>query len=168
MLATDIDGRGPLLAGSAGMVFGDPYEQGGVTVIPAAATRTHSAGRDDQARKPWPGLPAAMSGKRPVGALVVSEGSVRWRPLLDVTRLLTTAEIVAGAVVIADRLSRRPTAARANVTMGPGGWVSMKGGAMAVRRSRRAWRRQRLPGATRRRPLWARLLSARTLQSLLG
>jgi hypothetical protein len=51
--------------------------------------------------------------------------------------------------------------------MGPGGWVSMKGGAMAVRPARRGWRRVRAEQPPARRPWWARLLSATTLQALV-
>ena len=66
----------------------------------------------------------------------------------------------------------RPSAAKARVTMGPGGWVSMTGGVMAVRSAERGWRRRRSPapiavGRTRR-PWWARLLAATTLESIVG
>jgi hypothetical protein len=88
---------------------------------------------------------------------------------VDVTRVLVTAEVVAGAVVIAYRLARRPGAPRARVTMGPGGWVSMKGGAVSVRPASRPLGRPRRVTATRpgdRAPLWARVLSAVPLQAL--
>jgi hypothetical protein len=89
---------------------------------------------------------------------------------LDLTRVVTTAELVVGAVVVARYLSRRPGAAKAFVTMGPGGWVSMKGGTVALRRGSRPWGRPRpvQPVATGgRAPLWARVLSAVPLQSLI-
>jgi hypothetical protein len=88
---------------------------------------------------------------------------------LDVTRIVTTAEVVAGAVLVARYLSRRPGSSKALVTMGPGGWVSMKGGTLAVRRGSRPWGRPRpvqptpAPG---RAPVWARVLSAVPLQAL--
>lgn len=85
---------------------------------------------------------------------------------LDLTRVVVTAELVLGAVVIADRLVRRPASPRAQVVMGPGGWVSMKGGAMAVRPSERLWRRRRPAAARGRRPWWAVVLSARSLPTL--
>jgi hypothetical protein len=54
--------------------------------------------------------------------------------------------------------------------MGPGGWVSMKGGTVAVRRARQPFGRPRpLPAATtstRGVPLWARLISAVPLDRL--
>jgi hypothetical protein len=96
----------------------------------------------------------------------VADGRPHRRPDVDVTRLLVTAQLVVGAVVVADRLARRPAAAQAVVTMGPGGWVSMKGGGMVVRPSARLWRRQPLRSGSER-PLWARLLRATALESLV-
>jgi len=107
-----------------------------------------------------------------MGAFIMRDGTVRWHPVVDVTRVLTTAELVVGGVLIARRLAARPSAAKAHVTMGPGGWVSMKGGVMAVRPAERGWLRRRSPPAAAasrmRRPLWARILSATALGSLLG
>jgi hypothetical protein len=88
---------------------------------------------------------------------------------VDATRVIMTAEIVAGAVAVAYRLARRPSAPKAQVTMGPGGWVSMKGGTVSVRSSRRPFGRPRAIGPTKpdaRAPLWARVISAVPLQSL--
>jgi hypothetical protein len=55
------------------------------------------------------------------------------------------------------------------VTMGPGGWVSMKGGTVAVRRGSRPWGRPMpvRPATAGRAPLWARVLSAVPLQALM-
>jgi hypothetical protein len=92
------------------------------------------------------------------------------RPAIDVTRIVTTTEIVLGAVLVARYLSRRPGSAKALVTMGPGGWVSMKGGTVAVRRGSRPWARPtpvQNVKADPRAPIWARVLSAVPLQSLM-
>jgi hypothetical protein len=90
-------------------------------------------------------------------------------PAVDWTRVITTAEVMVGGVLIARRLAARPGTAKAHVTMGPGGWVSMKGGVLAVRPAERGWRRRRSRCAVApvRRPWWARLLSARTLEPLV-
>jgi hypothetical protein len=151
------------------VAFDAPYERDGATVITAAAIRTHTAtsgagGQGTRRRE------AGMSGVRPLGAFVVREGRVRWHPAIDLTRVITTAEFAVGAVLVARRLAARPSGAKALVTMGPGGWVSMKGGAMAVQPAERGWRKHGPPTAATapRRPWWARLLSAKTLQSLLG
>jgi hypothetical protein len=158
-------GRGETVA------FAPPYEREGTSVITAAAARAHTATRGDGRKPGETGFDAEMSGARPLGAFVVRDGKVRWHPAVDVTRVITTAELVVGGVLIARRLAARPSAAKAVVTMGPGGWVSMKGGVMAVRPAGRGWRRRRpaaTPVARTRRPWWARLLSATTLNSLLG
>jgi hypothetical protein len=91
------------------------------------------------------------------------------RPTVDVTRVLTTAEVVLGAVLVARYLSHRPGSSKALVTMGPGGWVSMKGGTVAVRRSSRPWARPRplQPRTPEHVPVWARVLSAVPLQALM-
>lgn len=151
--------------------FGVPCERDGTTVITATAARTHTATRTPGAAGDRRRFDAGMGGTRPLGAFVLRRGRVRWHPAVDVTRVLTTAEVVVGAVLVARRLAARPSGAKALVTMGPGGWVSMKGGAMAVRPAERGWRRDRrsptpAPPAQRR-PWWARLLSAKTLESLL-
>jgi hypothetical protein len=151
--------------------FAPAYERDGTSVITATAVRAHTATRA-RGTEDRPDLDAEMSGSRPLGAFVVRNGRVRWRPAVDWTRVITTAEVVAGGVLIARRLAARPSGAKALVTMGPGGWVSMKGGAMSVRPAERGWRRRRTAAPTttapKRRPWWARLLAAKTLQSLVG
>jgi hypothetical protein len=157
----------PEPVGQEAVSWSQPYERDGVTVITATATRAHTAVRRGRGER---GLDAEMSGVRPLGAFVVRGGKVRWRPAVDLTRVITTAQWVVGGVLVAERLARRPSGAKAAVTMGPGGWVSMKGGAMAVRPADRLWRNRRPPAAPQprtRRPWWARLLAAVTLDSLL-
>jgi len=78
--------------------------------------------------------------------------------------------VVVGAILVARYLSRRPGSNKALVTMGPGGWVSMKGGTVAVRRGSRPFGRPRpvRPTSTGERvPLWARVLAAVPLQALM-
>jgi hypothetical protein len=77
-------------------------------------------------------------GRRTVGAYVMSSEGVRFQQATDVTRI---------AVAI-----RRPPAIR-SVTMGPGGWVSLKGMPQPPMRS----------GAAPSRPWWARPLRAHRL-----
>lgn len=108
-----------------------------------------------------------MAGARPMGAFVMKDGRVRWHPVVDLTRVITTAEVVLGGVLIAQRLASSPSAAKARVPMGPGGWVSMKGRVMAVRPAERGWRRRASPPPATRRPWSARLLAATTLESIL-
>ena len=92
-------------------------------------------------------------GERPIGAYVVNAESAVYRPAVDVTRLgiaaLATVAVSAVAVSAAVALRRRP--AIGTVTMGPGGWVSLKRTGTPPLRD----------GAAR--PWWAHLLRARRL-----
>ncbi|GAA0814528.1 hypothetical protein [Spirilliplanes yamanashiensis] len=91
-------------------------------------------------------------GDRPVGAFVVDAGETTFVPVVDVTLLavigLATAAVTAAAVALG--ASRRRPAIGA-VTMGPGGWVSLRNAAAPALR----------PQAGR--PWWARLLRAHRL-----
>jgi hypothetical protein len=94
-----------------------------------------------------------MDGDRQVGAWLVGPDSATYRPVVDVTRLAGAALATAGAVLIASAAvaatRRRP--AIGTVTMGPGGWVSVKRAACPPLRD----------GSPR--PWWARLLGAHRL-----
>jgi len=103
------------------------------------------------------------------------EAATGYCPTVDLTPVLVTAEIVIGAVVItrvlARALGRRPSVPRTKVTMGPGGWVSVKGGTVGVRPGSRPWQRPRRVNETRpsaRAPIWARVISAVPLRALAG
>jgi hypothetical protein len=93
-------------------------------------------------------------GSREIGAWITGPGGATYRPVIDVARLMGTVVAAASAVAIASAVvvataRRRP--AIGQVTMGPGGWVSIKG----------------LPRPSLRpespRPWWARLLRAHRL-----
>ena len=93
-----------------------------------------------------------VDGERPVGAWIVGPGGATFRPVVDVTRLAGVVLAAIGtaavaAVAVAGR--RRPEIGA--VTMGPGGWVSIKRTALPPLR----------PGTPR--PWWARALRARRL-----
>jgi uncharacterized spore protein YtfJ len=84
-------------------VFAEPYEKDGVTVIPAAVVAGGAGGgggHDDSGQEGEGGGFGVMS--RPAGAYVIDGGNVRWRPAVDVNRVVT----VLGAVVIAYLLTR--------------------------------------------------------------
>ncbi|MEH0843761.1 hypothetical protein V6U81_15360 [Micromonospora sp. CPCC 205711] len=98
-------------------------------------------------------VPVTRDG-RAVGAFVLAGGQVRYRSVTDPDQVLAAAAgalavalLTAGVAVVA---RRRPAAIGA-VTMGPGGWVSLKGSPAPALRP------------ARRRPWWARLLRARRL-----
>jgi uncharacterized spore protein YtfJ len=66
-------------------VYGEPVESDGVTVIPAAAVRGGAGGGGDNAGNGGGGF-GVMA--RPVGAYVIRDGNVSWRPAVDLNRLL--------------------------------------------------------------------------------
>ncbi|GAA0223111.1 hypothetical protein [Cryptosporangium japonicum] len=88
-------------------------------------------------------------GTRTIGAYVRDGGTIRYRPAVDVERLVLGVVAVAGAaVVLGSALHRTP--AVGPVSMGPGGWLSVRG--------TRAPRPHEVS-----RPWWAHLLSAHRL-----
>jgi hypothetical protein len=116
-----------------------------------------------------PVAPADQHQDLPEPETVPEPPAVRHRPSLTLTPVLVTAEIVVGAVIVARILARRPSVPRTRVTMGPGGWVSVKGGPVGVRSAGRPWGRARqVTGTTSSAedPVWARLLSAVPLKTL--
>jgi uncharacterized spore protein YtfJ len=71
-------------------VYGDPVQSDGVTLVPVAAVRGGAGGGGE-------GGPEGGGGggfgvvARPVGAYVIREGSVSWRPAVDLNRVLLLA-----------------------------------------------------------------------------
>jgi uncharacterized spore protein YtfJ len=87
-------------------VFGEPFEKDGVTVIPAAVVigGAGGGGGQDERGQEGQGGGFGLIG-RPAGAYVVDGSRVRWRPAVDVNRLV--AWVGMAAVVY---LLRRPRA----------------------------------------------------------
>ncbi|MEV4466642.1 hypothetical protein AB0J51_23830 [Micromonospora echinofusca] len=142
---------------------GPPFAPSVRPADPSARSATPAPGRPPAPPVPvgpvleLPGTPTAAlvpvtHRGRPVGAFVLHDGRVRYRPVFDPDRLLgaTVGVLAVGlaAAAVAARGRRRPPAIGA-LTMGPGGWVSLRG----------------LPAPTPRtpRPWWARVLRARRL-----
>jgi uncharacterized spore protein YtfJ len=65
-------------------VYGDPIEQDGVIVVPAAAVAGGGGGGGDNADNGGGGFGLRA---RPVGAYVIRDGEVTWKPALDPLRL---------------------------------------------------------------------------------
>jgi len=91
---------------------------------------------------------------RPVGAYAMVDGRIRFVPAVDRERIVFASLATASVAVLglsAALATRRHGPAIGAVSMGPGGWVSVKGAAPPPLRP------------DRRRPWWARLLRARRL-----
>jgi uncharacterized spore protein YtfJ len=90
-------------AASVQRVFGEPFEKDGMTVIPVAkvAAGGGGGGGEGDEGKGWGG--GGGFGGQPVGAFVIRDGKVIWRPALDLTAIVLRAQ----AVVIAALLTLR-------------------------------------------------------------
>ena len=77
-------------------VFGEPYEKDGVTVIPAARVQGGAGaggGEDPQGQGKGSGSGFGVTA-RPVGAYVLREGELSWRPAVDVNRSILGGQAV--------------------------------------------------------------------------
>ena len=77
-------------------VFGEPYQSGGVTVIPAAVLRGGvggGGGADERGQHGEGGGFGVVA--RPAGAYVITDGAVTWRPAFDLNRTIGLAAAVA-------------------------------------------------------------------------
>src|SRR4029453_2689066 len=72
-------------------VYGEPIEQEGLTLVPAAAVRGGGGGGGDLEGNGGGGFGVAA---RPVGAYVIRDGEVIWRPAVDVNRLVIGWQVV--------------------------------------------------------------------------
>jgi len=82
---------------SASQVFGEPYEKDGVTVIPVA--RVVGGGGGGYAREEGSGSGYGLLAE-PVGAYVITEGSVKWEPAVNVNKIITGAFIISAIAIL--------------------------------------------------------------------
>jgi uncharacterized spore protein YtfJ len=83
---------------SARRVYGDPVEQDGVLVIPVAAVAGGGGGGGDNEDNGGGGFGVRA---RPIGAYVVRDGEVTWKPAVDVARMTLGWQVVAGIAALA-------------------------------------------------------------------
>ena len=98
---------------TARRVYGDPYEREGVTVIPAAAVRGGSGGGSGTGADGEGGGGGFGLAARPVGAWVIRDDGVTWKPAPDVNRIVLGGQLIGlMAVVFIGRIllarARRP------------------------------------------------------------
>lgn len=82
---------------SARSVFAEPYEKNGLTVIPTASVRGGGGGGEGEApegKGHGEGSGFGLSA-RPVGAYVIEDGTVTWKPAFDRNRAIVLGAIVA-------------------------------------------------------------------------
>jgi uncharacterized spore protein YtfJ len=78
-------------------VYGDPIEQDGIVVIPAASVGGGGGGGGDNDDNGGGGFGLKA---RPVGAYVIKDGEVSWKPAIDVGRMLLGWQVVAGIATL--------------------------------------------------------------------
>jgi uncharacterized spore protein YtfJ len=78
-------------------VFGDPIETEGVTIVPAAKVGGGGGGGGDSDHNGGGGFGI---GAKPVGAYVIKDGDVSWRPAVDVNRIVVFTFILGLAFVL--------------------------------------------------------------------
>jgi uncharacterized spore protein YtfJ len=93
---------------AAGKVFGAPITHDGVTVLPVAkvsggggggsGTGTAQDGHDGGGSGGGMGTSA-----KPVGVFVINDGGVRWRPAVDVNKVIVGGQIIAVAALLTMR-----------------------------------------------------------------
>ena len=79
-------------------VYGEPIEQEEMTIVPAAAIRGGGGGGGDSEGNGGGGFGIIA---RPVGAYVIRDGEVRWRPAVDVNRITLGWQVVSALAVLA-------------------------------------------------------------------
>jgi uncharacterized spore protein YtfJ len=77
-------------------VYGEPYQEDGVTIIPAAHVMGGGGGGGDTEGNGGAGFGLVA---RPAGAWVIREGEARWRPALDLNRVIFMGQL-AGIVML--------------------------------------------------------------------
>jgi uncharacterized spore protein YtfJ len=94
---------------SARRIFGRPYEQDGVAVIPAAKIRGGGGGGGGEQSDGSTGAGSGfgMSG-RPAGVYEIRNGAVRWRPAIDVNRAILGTQVILIVALFVIRSILRP------------------------------------------------------------
>jgi uncharacterized spore protein YtfJ len=79
-------------------VYGDPVQENGVTLIPAASVRGGGGGGGDAEGNGGSGFGLTAS---PVGAYVIKGDEVSWKPAVNPNRMILGWQIVAALAVFA-------------------------------------------------------------------
>ncbi|GIH27733.1 hypothetical protein Aph01nite_60430 [Acrocarpospora phusangensis] len=102
-------------AAAADRVFGRPITQGDVTVIPVARVAGGGGGGGGRREGEEGGEGSGGGfgvGATPVGMIVIKDGDARWRPLIDINRVIIGCQVVAVAALLTIRTLARLRARR--------------------------------------------------------
>ncbi|MFI9591637.1 spore germination protein GerW family protein [Nonomuraea sp. NPDC052265] len=90
-------------------VFGEPIRHGDVLVVPVARVAQgggagHGQGRDGKGEEIGSGGGGGFGySATPAGVFVIKDGEVRWRPAVDVNRIVLGGQLVGLALVLTIR-----------------------------------------------------------------
>lgn len=99
----------------AGGVYGEPVSRDGITLLPVAKISGGGGGGSGEGSPPNRGdrAPSEATGRgvgggfgvsaKPMGAFVIKDGSVGWRPAVDVNKIILGAQLVAVAALLTIR-----------------------------------------------------------------
>src|SRR5579871_3798969 len=103
---------------TARRVYGDPVEHNGVTVIPAAVVRGGSGGGSGQSEESEGGGGGFGLIARPVGAWLITDHSVSWKPAPDVNRIVLGGQLVGLAASIVAKVGGEAVGAYGKAVLG--------------------------------------------------
>jgi uncharacterized spore protein YtfJ len=81
-------------------VYGEPYQEDGVTIIPAANVMGGGGGGGDTEGNGGGGFGVRA---RTAGAWVIKNGQAEWRPALDLNRVILVGQLVAIVALLVAR-----------------------------------------------------------------
>ena len=81
-------------------VYGEPFQENGLTIIPAANITGGGGGGGDTAGNGGAGFGVRA---RPAGAWVIKDGEATWRPALDLNRTILVGQLIAIVALLVTR-----------------------------------------------------------------
>jgi uncharacterized spore protein YtfJ len=81
-------------------VYGEPYQEDGLTIIPAANVTGGGGGGGDTAGNGGAGFGVRA---RPAGAWVIKGGEATWRPAFDLNRTILMGQVIAVVALLVTR-----------------------------------------------------------------
>ncbi|GAA1695052.1 hypothetical protein GCM10009733_108400 [Nonomuraea maheshkhaliensis] len=87
-------------------VFGEPVVRNGVTVIPVARIGGGGGGGSgkQEGERPGEGNGGGFGlGAAPAGVFVIKDGDVRWRPAVDINKIIAGGQMVAVVALLTAR-----------------------------------------------------------------
>lgn len=81
-------------------VYGDPIQENGLTIIPAANVTGGGGGGGDTAGNGGAGFGVRAM---PAGAWVIKDGDAQWRPAFDLNRTILVGQLIAIVALLVTR-----------------------------------------------------------------